>query len=140
MDPLAGPDHPAIFLPGPFLKALAPPLILWGGWVIILVLSRQPGVICVTPMAWLLALWSGGQYVHMCGKRVSLLGPALLGAMLGLLMGLLFIAVTSLAMPVSAPGELQKALILDAVITIAGVVFCAAFSMLTAALTRRRYR
>jgi hypothetical protein len=133
-------DRLPIIFRGPFLRALVAPLLFWGVWVVTLTLSRQPGVICVTPMAWLLGLWSGGQYVRLCGGRSGLLGPALLGAALGLGMGVLFIAVTALAMPVSTPEDIGKAILLDGVITVGGVVVCAGCSMLTAALTLRRYR
>ena len=140
MNPPPEPVRPPILYPGPFLRALIAPLILWGAVVLFVVLGRQPGVICVTPMAWLLGLWSGGQYVRLCARRTSLLGPALLGAALGLLMGILFSVVTGLALPVSTPEETQKIILLDGVITIGGIGVGAACSLLTAALTMRRYR
>ena len=141
MNPPPTLDQPPLIHTGPFLRALIPSLILWGAWVGVASFSHQPGVICLTPMAWLLALWSGGQYVRLSAGRPSrsqLAGPALLGAALGLLVGILFIFVTALALPAATPEDVQKTLVLDAVIVLAGVGVCAGFSTITAWLTLRR--
>jgi hypothetical protein len=71
-------DSSAIHL-GAFLRTLIAPLIMWGVAVFAITAAGQPGVVCMTPMAWLLALWSGGQYVRLSGGRPGSLGSALVG-------------------------------------------------------------
>ena len=88
----ASSDLPVIYL-NPFLRSLLTPTMVWCLAVILATLDNQPGVVCITPVAWLLALWSGGHYVRLCEGRTGrfpLLGPALLGASLGLAMGIIF--------------------------------------------------
>jgi hypothetical protein len=127
-----------------FLRTLIAPLIVWGVLVAAAVLGGQPGVICVTPMAWLLSLWSGGQYIRLTGGsrgRWPLLGPAMVGAALGVCMGILFILVSSFALPPGTdPSEVGKAVILDAIIGLGGIVACTALSLFTGWLTLNRYR
>jgi hypothetical protein len=129
---------------GAFFRTLAPPLMVWVAIVAFVSFSGQPGVICVTPMAWLLALWSGGQYIRLTGgrgERKPLLGPALVGAALGVCMSVMFILVTAIALPAgSAPGEAAKAVLLDAIIGVGGILACAALSTFTGWLTLNRYR
>ncbi len=120
-----------------FLRTLIVPLIVWGVAVFTITAAGQPGVICVTPMAWLLALWCGSQYVRLSGGRAGSLGPALVGAALGLGMGILFILI-SRQMPVK-PEEVSNMQAITAVIVVGGMVVCAALSTFTARATLRRY-
>lgn len=87
-------------------------LLLWGLVVLFVAYQQQPGVICLTPMAWLLALPAGWNYVVFArGKagRQPFVAGAILGALLGLLYGLLFFGVASYGMPVgSDPEEITK--------------------------------
>jgi hypothetical protein len=80
--------------------------------VLFVTYQEQPGVICLTPMAWLLALPAGWNYaVFSRGApgRQPFLAGALLGTLLGLLYGLLFFGVASVGMPVgSEPSEVAK--------------------------------
>jgi hypothetical protein len=130
------------------LKALGytllPPLIVWGVLVAAATFGGQPGVICMTPVAWLLALWCGGEYIRRTGgrpERWPMFGPALVGVILGLLMGLFFILFSAQTMPVgSAPDEIAKAQLLNILVTAVGGLACALLSMITAGLTLRRYR
>jgi hypothetical protein len=128
---------------GAFVRTLAAPLILWVVAVGAITAAGQPGVVCVTPMAWLMALWCGGQYVRLSSGRAgqrSLLGAALVGTALGLGMGVVFILVSTLAMPVGPdPTEISKMQVLTAVISVGSVLVCAAFSALTGWLTLQRY-
>ena len=50
---------------GAFLRTLIAPLLVWGAAVFFITTASQPGVVCMTPLAWLLALWSGRQYVRL---------------------------------------------------------------------------
>ena len=54
---------------GAFLWALIAPLILWGVMMAAPLLAGQPGVVCLTPAAWLLAFWSGGAYIRFSDGR-----------------------------------------------------------------------
>ena len=93
----------------------------------------------MTPMAWLLSLLCGRQYILLTGGRRGrspLLGPALTGAVLGLCMSILFIVVTSFSL---APGEAGQAFILDVVISVAGILVCTLLSTLMGWLTLNRY-
>ena len=129
---------------GAFLRTLITPLIIWIVTVAFVTFAGQPGVVCVTPVAWLLALWSGGQYIRITGgrkERIPMLGPGLVGGVLGAGMGVLFVLVSSVSMPVgTAPGEATKAIVLDGVILVGGILACAALSIFTAWLTLNRYR
>jgi hypothetical protein len=137
------PSHSPTIHRGALLRTLIAPLIVWGTLVVTITASGQPGIVCVTPMAWLLALWSGGQYIRLSkgqpGRR-PLLGAALIGAGLGLGMGVLFILVSAWAMPVGTdPNEVRKMQLFTVCISGGGIVVCAALSVFTAWLTLRRY-
>ncbi len=128
---------------GAFLRTLLAPLLAWSAAVVTLTLSGQPGVVCATPMAWVMAFWCGGQYVRLSGgrrERWPLLAPALVGALLGMGMSSLFILVSTLAMPVgSDPGEIVKAHNLTIAISLGSIVMCTLFSMITAWFTLQRH-
>jgi hypothetical protein len=124
-----------------FFRTLLGPLILWGVLVMVVTLAGQPGVVCITPLAWLLALRCGVHYINLLAgqsERYPFLGPALAGAVLGLGEGMIFVAVTVTGMPLSVPGEIIQGIILTAVIVVGGIVVCAALSAFTAWLALRR--
>lgn len=121
-----------------FLRTLIASLIVWGVAVASITAAGQPGVACMTPMAWLLALWSGGQYVRLSDGQPGRLGPVLLGATLGLGLGLIFALVSAQAMPVD-PSEVGKSQTLTAILIAGGIVVCAALSTFTARATLRQY-
>ena len=64
--------------------------------------------------------------------------PGVVCAALGLGMGIIFILVSTRAMPVD-PDEVSKTQILTVIITVGGIVICAVLSLFTAKLTLRRY-
>lgn len=142
MDPFSSHSTKPIIHTGAFLRTLLAPLIAWGAAVAVITLSGQPGIVCATPMAWVMAFWCGGQYVRLSeGRpgRFPLLGPALVGALLGIGMSVLFITVSTLAMPVgNDPGEIAKARNLTAVISLGSIVMCTLFSTITAWFTLQR--
>jgi hypothetical protein len=118
-----------------FLRALWVPFIFWVGLVAAATIGGQPGVVCITPMGWLLSLYCGGQYIRLSrGPRGKwpLLGPALAGATLGFGMGILFVVVNSFGLPVgNTLGELGKAIFLDVSLGLGGVLICSALSVFT---------
>jgi hypothetical protein len=94
------------------LRSLSMWLLVWGIVVLFVVYQQQPGVICLTPMAWLLALPAGWNYVVFArgnpGRQPFLAG-AILGAILGLFYGLIFFGVAAYGMPVGTdPEEIAK--------------------------------
>ena len=125
--------------PNAFWRTLLYPLIVWGVAVVTITAAGQPGVVCVTPMAWLLALWCGRRYVILAGGDPDRFGPSLLGAALGLAQGLIFALVSTVAMPVD-PSEANKALLLNIIMIAVGVVVCAALSTFTARAALQQYR
>ncbi len=121
-------------------SALAP-FIVWVAVVIILVfVRRQPGVICITPLAWVMACWVGMACVarsRSAQRSARLTEAALAGGLLGLLQGLLFIVI----MPVMGevkPEERQKAVLLGVAMIVIGVVVSALLSLAVGAGQDRR--
>jgi len=93
-------------------------------------------------MAWLLALYSGVHYVMLLDgppDRYPLLVPALIGALLGLGQGIIFIVVTATAMPSSTPDDIAKSQLLSLVVVVAGVLVCAALGAFIAWLRLHRF-
>lgn len=88
------------------LRAVGMWALLWGGTVFFAAYQGQPGVVCLTPMAWLLALPAGWNYVAFsAGKpgRHPFLAGVLVGAVLGLLFGLLTWGVSAYIMTNDPP-------------------------------------
>lgn len=107
---------------------------LWLGAVVVVSLAQYPGVVCATPMAWLIALRVG----IMCSaattsakKSLRLAEAALAGAWLGLLQGILFWAIIPFAGPLQA-GEKLNAVLLGIAMTVIGMIACAVLSLITA--------
>ncbi len=120
-----------------FWGALIAPLMAWTAAVLFITAAGQPGVVCMTPMAWLLALWSGVRYARWSNGQPDRFGAVLLGAVLGLGLGVIFVLVSTVAMPV-APNEVSKTIVLDAIMIGAGMVICAGLCTFTARSTWRR--
>lgn len=104
-------------------RAALVPFAIWAlAVVFITFVGRQPGVICTTPVAWLLALWAGmtcAANSRSANKSTLLTEAALAGGVLGLLQGLLF-AVIAPFMGVK-PEEQQRSLVISAIIIVIGV-------------------
>jgi len=127
------------------LKALGTWLMPWLALVLVLTYRGEPSVICLTPMAWLLAIPAGWNYVALArgnpGRQPFLAG-ALVGALLGLLYGLLYCVVALYTMPDDAgPENGISTQGLALIIVAAGTLFAAFLSglmaMRAASLQRR---
>ena len=122
------------------LRAVLPPFIIWAAAVLFITFAaRQPGVACMTPVAWLLACWVGLTCVarsRSAGKATLLTEAALAGGVLGLLQGLLF-AVVAQFMEVR-PEEQQKSLMLSLGMIVVGAVVSALLSMAVGAARANR--
>ncbi|MGZ9226563.1 MAG: hypothetical protein ACXW4M_13505, partial [Anaerolineales bacterium] len=114
--------------------------VLWLAMVLLVSLTGYPGVVCVTPMAWLLALRVGNVCVARSRSEKSsqrLLEAALAGGILGLLQGVLFLVVIPFLGPIQ-PDERAQTIILSAIMLIAGIFAGAGLSFFTAYLHERR--
>ena len=104
--------------------------------------AGYPGVVCVTPMAWLIALRVGNLVVARSRSDSSsrrLTEAALAGAVLGLLQGVLFAAIISFLEPISADDR-SRSMILTLIMIAMGLVAGAGLSFFTAYLNEQRRR
>ena len=126
---------------GAVLKSLLPPIIVWTTAVVFVTfVGHQPGVICVTPVAWLMACWVGMWCVRVsrsAAKSSLLLEAAIAGGLLGLLQGVLF-AIIAPSMGEIRPDEQRKYLILSIVMIAAGALISAGLSVAVGAAQANR--
>ena len=116
--------------------------VLWLAMVILVSLAGYPGVICVTPMAWLIALRVGNLCVARSRSEKSsqrLVEATVAGGVLGLLQGILFIVVVPFLGPIQA-NEWTQTIILTLIMVIVGIFAGAGLSFFTAYLNERRHR
>ena len=116
--------------------------VLWLAMVVLVSLAGYPGVICVTPMAWLIALRVGNLCVARSRSQKSsqrLVEATFAGGILGLLQGILFIFVVPLLGPIQAD-EWMQTIILTLFMVIVGTFTGAGLSFFTAYLNERRHR
>jgi hypothetical protein len=112
----------------------------WLGGVLLVTWAGYPGVVCVTPMAWLIALQVGNVCATKSKSTISsnrLFEAALAGGLLGLLQGILFMVVVP-AMGSIRPEEEANMGALTAIMVVAGVFIGAALSFFTAFLNEQR--
>ena len=126
---------------GIMARSVLAPLIAWAAAVGLIAFSGYPGVICMTPMAWLMACWTGsfcaGRSRSTAQRR--LLEAAIAGALLGLAQGGIFYIMQYALLPLQ-PDEVQKAMALSLGILGFGTVISALLSLCTAAMRNRRRR
>lgn len=120
--------------PGLVLRAVWPPLLAWVAATAVFAAINYPVLLCVTPLAWLLALYAG----RVCGQAPhgGLLEAGVAGGLLGLAQGLLFGLTTVLLEPTGA-AEVGGALLRGAGIGLGGLTGCATLALLAAAWSRR---
>jgi hypothetical protein len=124
--------------------ALVLPLLFWSGAVIAISLFGYPGVVCMTPVAWLLALPVGTRVGRSSASpgRIPLFEAAVGGGLLGFWQGLLFAAVMALTpyLPNGGrySGDLPEPWLVALVFSCLGVPVTAGLAALMAFLTRRR--
>ena len=126
-----------------FRNILETPLrqfVPWLAAVLLVTFAGYPGVVCVTPMAWLIALQVGNVAVRnsRSGSSASRkLEAALAGAFLGLLQGILFAVIITQLEPISAD-EQARSTVLTLGMTVAGIVLGAVLSFITAYFSEQR--
>lgn len=112
----------------------------WLAMVLLVTWAGYPGVVCVTPMAWLIALRVGNLCVWRSKSTLSsrrLTEAALAGGLLGFLQGLLFAGIITLLQAINAD-EQTRTIILTLILIVAGIFAGAALSFVTAYLNERR--
>ena len=112
----------------------------WLAIVLLVTFAGQPGVVCVTPMAWLLALRVGNICVARSRSQLSsrrLAEAALAGGLFGFLQGVLFGIISPFMGPIQAD-EWTRAIVLILIMIVAGVFFGAGLSFITAYLNEQR--
>jgi len=118
------------------LRQFAP----WLAIVLIVTFAGYPGVVCVTPMAWLMALRVG----NICAARSRsqlasrrLTEAALAGGLFGLLQGVLFGIISPFMGPIQAD-EWIKTIVLILIMIAVGIFAGAGLSFFTAYLNEQR--
>lgn len=112
----------------------------WLGAVLLVMWAGYPGVVCVTPLAWLMALQAGNICVvtsNSVKSSTRLFEAALAGGLLGLLQGILFMIVVP-AMGSVRPEEEANMGLLTLIMLVAGVLAGALLSLFTAFLNEQR--
>ena len=119
------------------------PLRQFASWlviVLIVTLAGYPGVVCVTPMAWLIALPTGTQVAGRSRSALPsrrLTEAALAGGLLGLLQGVLFMVIVPFMGPIQS-NELANTTGIVIIMLIAGVWIGAGLAFFTAYLSENR--
>lgn len=122
------------------LRGLRPALAWWCAAVTLATLGGYPGVIMLTPAAWMLAGWVGYGYaahVRWSGLRPRMRLAALSGALYALALGVLFALVGCFAFQLT-PDEVDQTLRLSLGVIGVGLSVCVPLSLATAWLVRRR--
>jgi MFS family permease len=120
------------------LRQFAPWLVM----VLIVTWAGYPGVVCVTPMAWLIALRVGNICAAHSRSDVAsrrLTEAALAGGILGFLQGILFAVIISQLEPINA-NEQTRTVVLTLIMIAVGMIAGAALSFFTAYLNEQRRR
>lgn len=126
--------------PTSVLVSLVLPLVYWIVVVVLVTLLGYPGVVLMTPLAWLLALLVGRDTVLRADDARSpaaLVGAAGGGALFGLLLGLVF-AAASLLLGGVTPEEERGLRILALAVAGGGVLICSILAAGMGLLVRRR--
>ena len=112
----------------------------WLAIVLLVTFAGQPGVVCITPMAWLIALRVGNICVTRSRSQLSsrrLTEAALAGGLFGFLQGVLFGVISPLMGPIQAD-EWTRAIVLILIMIAMGVFVGAGLSLFTAYLNEQR--
>ena len=114
--------------------------VVWLAMVLAVTWAGYPGVVCVTPVAWLIALRVGlvcEAQSRSSGRARRLLEAVLAGAVLGLLQGLLFWVVAPRMGPI-LPSEQAGWSVIVGLMLLLGMLAGAVLALFTAYLAERR--
>ena len=115
--------------------------VWWFITVLLVSASGYPGVVCVTPMAWLLALRAGNHVAWRSKSKTRsqrLTEAVLTGGLLGLLQGILFGIVVPFMGPIQAD-EMTNSVILIVLMVVIGTLASAGLSFFTAFLNENKH-
>lgn len=118
------------------LRQFAPWLVM----VLIVTFAGQPGVVCITPVAWLLALRAGLAATNRStsdSPTARKTEAALSGGLLGLLQGLLFAIVITQLDPINTQEQTQV-ITITVVMILAGMLVGAFLAFFTGHLAEQR--
>jgi hypothetical protein len=121
---------------GLVLRAFWPPLLLWLAATVALVALGYPALLCATPLAWMLALYSGWAAGRGASPAPGWAEAGVAGGALGLMQGLLFGVVSVILQPGDA-AEAVAALLRGAGIGLGGLAGGATLALLAAAWSHR---
>jgi hypothetical protein len=113
--------------------------VAWALLVVVFTWRGQPGVVCLTPVAWLLAVIAGRGTLNFTRTEEPALRrveAGLAGCLLGLLLGLLFTGMLELSTEMTSQERLTMALF-GAVLTFFGLLACGVAAYGMAALAER---
>ena len=116
------------------------PVAWYVGMAILAALAGYPGVVCITPMAWLIGLASGQRVAAVSRStpgRGVLVEAGIAGALVGLIEGVLA-AIIGSRMELNGQDEVQQALGLALCAVVVGVGVCAALAVGMAWVAGRR--
>ncbi len=127
---------------GALLRAVLSPSLIWASVSLFVIYQGQPGVMCLTPMAWLLSIWGGvyyGQHEH--PSRPAVFGGLIAGAITGIVMAALFVYGSARMMiGETRPDEIARGNTMTVAIGIASIIVCALVTALSAHMAQRRQR
>ena len=112
----------------------------WLAMVLIVTFAGYPGVVCVTPMAWLMALRVGNICAARSKSQLSshrLSEVALAGGLFGLLQGMLFGVISPFMGPIQ-DDEWTRTIVLILIMIVVGIFAGAGLSFFTAYLNEQR--
>ena len=118
------------------LRQFAP----WLAVVLLVTFAGYPGVVCITPMAWLIALRVGNIVAWRSRSAQSsrrLTEAALAGGLFGLLQGVLFGVISPFMGPIQAD-EWTRAIVLILIMIAVGIFAGAGLSFFTAYLNEQK--
>ena len=119
------------------------PIRQFAGWLAMVLLvsfAGYPGVVCVTPMAWMIALRVGNLVAwrsKSTGRAQRLTEAVIAGGVLGLLQGILFMIVIPFMGPIQS-SEIPNTIIITIIMLMAGIMAGAGLSFFTAYLNENR--
>jgi hypothetical protein len=111
----------------------------WAALVVVFAWRGQPGVVCLTPVLWLLAVVAGKgtpAYSRSAEPATRRAEAGLAGGLLGVLQGMLFTVMTQVMAPMTPRERLTMAL-LGVAVTFGGLLVCTVAAFAVAALVER---
>ena len=116
------------------------PVAWFVAMAVLATLGGYPGVVCVTPMAWLIGLAAGQRVVAVTSSpppRRPLVEAGIAGALVGVVLGVVF-AVGISRVELSGPEEVQQALGFGACIVVLGIPVTAGLAVGMGWVAQRR--